>query len=56
MGDGVAGLQRERLVGQSAGLFATCLVQRPVGMPLPAPLEVPVGLAVAHEEDGRHGG
>ena len=39
-----------------AGLLPSQLVQWRVGMPLPALLEVPVGLAVPHEDDSRHGG
>jgi 3-oxoacyl-[acyl-carrier protein] reductase len=51
--DGVEGLVRE-LVGERLCLRAPGLVHRRVGVTLNAALEVPVGLAVPHEEDRRH--
>src|SRR5215210_5379522 len=49
---------RDRLLlqgfGQLAGLLAPALVQRDVGTPLPAPLAVPIRLAVATEDDLGH--
>ena len=43
-------------VGECCCLQPPAVGQRPVGMPLPAPLAVPVALAVAGEQDRRHDG
>jgi hypothetical protein len=45
---------RDELLGKSLRLRATALVQRDVGMSLPAAVGVPVGLAVANEEERGH--
>ena len=50
--DGVEPLTGE-VVGQGASLLAAAGVQRSVGVALDAPFRVPVGLAVAREEDRR---
>src|SRR5204863_6846940 len=48
----------ERLLGElrreAARLFAPGLVERAVGVALEAPVEIPVRLAVPHEEDPGH--
>jgi len=41
-------------VGEGLRLFAASLGERPVGMPLPPLLVVPVALSVAGDEDRRH--
>jgi hypothetical protein len=41
-------------IAAAASLLAAGLVEVRVGMSLPAPLAVPVGLAVAYEQEGRH--
>jgi hypothetical protein len=49
---------RDRLVGERcrerARLLASELIQRPVGVPLPATVAVPVGLAVPRQDQRRH--
>src|SRR5262249_52123110 len=49
--------RREQLVAEQEGertrLLAAGIVERPVRMPLEAPLAVPVGLAVPHEDERR---
>ena len=43
------------LVGERLGLGPSRVVQRRVGVPLHAPVAVPVGLAVSREQDRRRG-
>ena len=52
----VDGVERDvgKPLGQVGRLRSATIGQRPVGMPLPAPGVVPVGLAVAGEEQRRH--
>ena len=44
----------DQRLGELARLLAAACVERTVGVTLPAPLAVPVGLAVACEEERRH--
>ena len=50
----VSGLFVAQALGGLAGLRAPVLVERDVGRTLDAALRVPVGLAVAHEDEGGH--
>src|SRR5262245_66335536 len=57
----VAGIDRIELridepFGQTRGLLAAALGQRPVGVSLPPPLDVPITLAVPGEVHRGHGG
>ena len=45
-----------QLLGEGPRLLAPRVAERSVGMTLEPPVEVPVSLTVAHEEDPRHAG
>ena len=49
-----SGIARVIAVAVPPRLVAAVLVQRDVALPLEAALDVPVGLAVADEDEGRH--